>query len=119
MIGSFWRLKGFINTQRFWKQSRKPADLQVVLSVQPPGAEVLLRGARDASQTLGVKGQAHDGLRVGFSLVQLGPLGNVPQQQGTILVSGQQERSGARVWLEVRRTIREEFGQMLEKSGGR
>ena len=78
------------------------ADLQVVLSVQHPGGEFLLRGARYAPQTVGVKGQAHDGLRVGFGLAQLGPLGYVPQQQGAVLISSQQERSGARVWLEER-----------------
>lgn len=46
--------------------SLSSADLQVVLSVQRPGGERLLRGARYAPQTLGVKGQAHDRLRVGF-----------------------------------------------------
>lgn len=44
------------------------ADLQVVLPIQHPRGELLLRGARYALQTLGVKGQAHDGLCVGFDL---------------------------------------------------
>lgn len=78
------------------------ADLQVVLSVQCPGGERPLRGARYAPQTLGVEGQAHDRLGVGFGQTQPGPLGHVPQQQGTVLVSSQQERPGTRVWLKGR-----------------
>lgn len=75
------------------------ADLQVVLPVQRPGGEPLLWGARYAPQTAGVKGQAHDRLRVGFNLAQPGPLGYIPQHQGTVLISSNQERSGTRVWL--------------------
>lgn len=79
------------------------ADLQVVLSVQHPGGELLLGGAGHAPQTPEVKGQAHDGLRVGFDSAQRGPLGYVPQQQRTVLVSGQQERPVPRVGLRERR----------------
>ncbi|TNN76354.1 hypothetical protein EYF80_013433 [Liparis tanakae] len=79
---------------------------------QLPGGEFVLRGAGHAPQTLDVKGQAHDGLGVGFGLAQHGPLGYVPQQQGTVLVSSQQEWSVTRVWLqEGGRTIKKEEGQ--------
>lgn len=76
------------------------ANLYVVLAVQHPGGEFLLRGAWYAPQTFRVKGQAHDGLRVGFDLAQHGPQGYIPQQQRTILISSQQERSDTWVWLE-------------------
>lgn len=76
------------------------ANLYVVLAVQHPGGEFLLRGAWYAPQTFRVKGQAHDRLRVGFDLAQHGPLGYIPQQQRTILISSQQERSDTQVWLE-------------------
>lgn len=88
----------------------KLADLYVVLAVQNPGGEFCFGGAWYAPQPLGVEGQTHDGLRVGFDLAQLGPLGYVPQQQGTILVSSQQERSGTRVWLEEKEGDKSEEG---------
>lgn len=100
------------------------ADLQVVLPVQRPGGEPLLRGARYAPQTAGVKGQAHERLGVGFNLAQPAPLGYIPQHQGTVLVSSHQERSGTRVWLRERGLgvggdKREEEGRRSGKRGKR
>lgn len=69
-------------------------DLQAVLCVQRPTAEPLLRRARNAPPTAGVKGQTHDGLGVGLGSAQHRPLGYIPQEQGAVLVSSQQERPG-------------------------
>lgn len=86
-------------------------DLKVVLSVQHPGGEFLLWGPWYAPQTLGVKGQAHDRLGVGFGVAKHGPLGYIPQYQGTVLVSSQQERSRPRLWLKGRKVGKKEEGQ--------
>lgn len=78
------------------------ADLKVLLSVQSPRGQLLLRGTWNAPKPFGVKGQAHDWLGVGFGWAYSGPLGYIPQQQGTVLISSHQKRSRSRVCLEQR-----------------
>ena len=74
--------------------------LQVLVLVQNPELEVLVRGTGHALQALRVEGEAHEGLGAGRGgLAEDGPLGHVPQQQGPVLVARQQERSRARIWL--------------------
>lgn len=51
---------------------------QVILSIQDPGEELILRRSRYTPQTFWVEGQAHDRLKVDFGLTQYGPLGYVP-----------------------------------------
>ena len=70
-------------------------DLESVLSVKLPGGETLLGGARDAPLPGGVKVQTHDGLRVGGRKAQHRPLGYVPQRQGAVLITSQEERARA------------------------
>lgn len=82
----------FSNTLLLCKLAVHDTDLQSVLSIQRPGAEHLLGRARNAPQTAGVKGQTHDWLRVGLDSAQHRPLGYIPQEQGAVLVSSQQER---------------------------
>lgn len=94
-------------------------DLQAVPSVQHPGAEPLLRRARNAPQTAGVKGQTHDGLGVGLDSAQHRPLGYIPQQQGAVLVSSQQERPGTRGRLGGRRGRGSEGGGVGGDKGKR
>ena len=103
-------------SSRFWKCS-KPVrltqdpchritvhpiltHLQVLVLVQDPGLEGLVRGTGHALQALRVEGEAHEGLGAGGGgLAEDRPLGHVPQQQGPVLVARQQQRRGARVWL--------------------
>lgn len=93
-------METFQGTPAVESPSSTLTHLQVLVLVQNPGVEVLVRGTGDALQALRVEGEAHQGLGAGAGgLAEGGPLGHIPQQQGPVLVARQQERPGPGVWL--------------------